>query len=149
MRRIGIYQVVEKDAEWSHLPATVDLNGSRTPFYGCVKIGAVRLTKAQIGERLAPPANNAAQGATPILQTIAAQGRGWSCAQWILRNLQEWGSQGLITLTPSDSDAIYNIICKLGAGLREAAEDPDLESVDVDGVEMEITSVNGVPTFDL
>ena len=81
------------------------------------------------------------QGDTPLLDTHVEEGRGWSCAQWIIRTLQiAFVQKGYLTLDPSDSNGFYRRVCALGRHIKEDSED---DTITADGVTREVRSVNG------
>jgi len=145
--KIQVYQIISRPTRTTHHIST-DIAKSDS-FVTCVYIGSVRLTpetiKAMITEE---PVE---QGNTPLLPIHQAQGRGWSCAQWIIRTLQDrFVAKGFLVLTPSDSNDFYIRVCGLGQALRRILDDElDDESVTVGGITREIKSPNGVFSVDI
>ena len=86
------------------------------------------------------------QGDTPLLDTHVEEGRGWSCAQWIIRTLQiAFVQTGYLTLDPSDSNRFYRRVCALGQRLsRHIKEDSEYDTITAYGVTREVRAVNGI-----
>ncbi|KAF9512175.1 hypothetical protein BS47DRAFT_1096010 [Hydnum rufescens UP504] len=147
--KIQVYQIISRPnvpCQTSHTSTNLTKLGA---FVTCVYIGHVRLTPEAI--KLAVTKQPTEKGDTPLLPMHQAQGRGWSCAQWIIRTLQdEFVAKDLMVLTPSDSNDFYIRVCGLGQAMRRILDDDlDDESVTVGGITREIKSPNGVPSVDI
>ncbi|KAJ6626978.1 hypothetical protein B0H10DRAFT_1997504 [Mycena sp. CBHHK59/15] len=145
------YQIIlppGPDGVWQTRHTATALTRNGRQFYGCVHLGRVQLSKSVIGELFSqePPS----QGDTPDLPVFREQGRGWSCAQWVIRVLRQWEEKGLIQLSPRDPSNLYLRVCAMGAALRKHLEDDSEDEIlQVEGSPVEIVNVNGIETLRL
>ncbi|KAJ7171765.1 hypothetical protein C8R43DRAFT_979369 [Mycena crocata] len=149
--KITGYQIILPPAPgsaWQVKHTTATLTGSGRTFYGCLFIGRVQLSKQALDAFVR--AEPAAQGDTPDLPIFVEHGRGWSCAQWVIRVLRKWEEDGLMQLDPVDPSLFYLRVCAMGAALRKHIEDDsEDEFVEVQGSPVEMINVNGIETIGL
>jgi hypothetical protein len=148
MERVRAYQIKSKpgsDQPWLISHEITKLI-SAANFYGCIYLGETTANKQELEETLETASPE--QGDTPLLPTHQSQGRGWSCAQWLIRFLQQvLVAKGKFTMIPSDSDEFYRRVVAIGRELRAwCLANSDEESITVDGQEIELDFVNGVIT---
>ncbi|KAK7464635.1 hypothetical protein VKT23_005843 [Stygiomarasmius scandens] len=149
--RVRGYQIILSDSQekpWKTAHTNIVLPESTRPFYGCLYLGSTSLSKEDIQNRM--KSESAEQGDTLDLPIFVQQGRGWSCAQWIIRALRKWEEEGLLGFHIGDPSSLYTRVCVLGGALREhLAKDSEDDYVIVDEKREQIVNVNGVETIHL
>ncbi|KAJ7777050.1 hypothetical protein B0H16DRAFT_1712107 [Mycena metata] len=93
--QVDIFQIRLKQGEWEcEHHDSVSLKNTGHIFRGTVPLGPLLRTKGETKAFI--NGESPSQGDTPLLWIHLAQGRGWSCAQWLLRVLEGLIGQGFV-----------------------------------------------------
>lgn len=148
IQKVRAYQVISKpgdDEPWLKAHKNESLTDNER-FYGCLYLGDVEASKEDLEDKLEIAETE--QGETELLETHKRLGRGWSCAQWIIRFLkEEVDGKGGYVMKPNDGNAFYRRVVEIARAVREWVEkESEEEVIKVGEKEVEIEFVNGVVT---